>query len=1089
MALGTQPVGKLLDFEQYIEHQIKRTRARIKTTDILTAGLILVTAALGGLFLEVVLDHAFGLPLWLRRVVLYSAVIGGAVFSALRIARPLISRVNGLYAAKTIELADPTFKNSLINYLTLRRHRDEISKSFLAAVEAKAVKDLTKVEIDAVVDQRRLLQMFYALAGVVVLFCVYSALTPKSILDSTRRALGFDVVRPTNTRLVGIKPGNHKVISGENVSFSVDIQGTRPGRVMLHYSVDGGKYFMTSEFAPGSNYYDPWQTTLKDVRQSMDYYLTGGDAESLRYHIEVLPAPMVTAVSLDYLFPPYTGVPPRKNVAGGNVEAIEGTQITVTAHTNEPAVSAYIDFSKGQENSNPRMEVSESDPRLLVGTFTVNESGSYTIKFKTTGGQVNPDPVVYTIDCIPDKAPTEVAFLRPDKPEITVPSNVRVPLVMTAADDFGVKEALLSVRQGNETLYSVNLLEKETPVRRFKGTFTIDLPGKKVAPGTQVEYWLTVRDTKEPIPNRAETPHQIIKIAAPASEDQVKKIDERAQKEKEDAEKQIPPEPAQAGDDMPDQIPPASVDDKPMVEPTGQQRDDDRANAQPRTKEIDRPDTPDRGDANPPANNEPPPLSPDQLARIQKVLNKSPQNGAQQPPRPAQNGAATTPPSTDPAGDSRPQAGANPPSRTNPAPDNASRTPRPNAEPPGQGASNPAPTNGAPAASNGKDGVSRASQAPNAVQNKDPKASQSPPAASNSSPPAPATSKGASSNPAAGNANTSPQAPKSDGASNPPGASQTPGEKPNPTAPQPAATNPNANPNPDANNGAGAPRPPQDPSASANPGANTPGSSDPNNKANPAAPERTPNTNPPAANTPAGKPNSDGNNPAGATPPGASGNPSTPKSDPAHSGASSESSNQAGAKTPSKPGDPDTDPAASKPNPSPTAPNPGDPAQTSSNTPQGGQPGTKPNDPGASKPAGANGDNPNKTPQAGPNPPDGRTNPNGDKNPGGTTEGNKGSASDPKTNPASPKNPNTPAGDGKQGDPSKTNDGKQGDPSKTGGDGKQGRPVNKAGDNKAGDNSKAGDGKQSDPSTKLAMARLATTRRWRWQARRPVQSR
>ena len=31
------------------------------------------------------------------------------------------------------------------------------------------MKDLTKVEIDAVVDQRRLLQMFYALAAVVPL--------------------------------------------------------------------------------------------------------------------------------------------------------------------------------------------------------------------------------------------------------------------------------------------------------------------------------------------------------------------------------------------------------------------------------------------------------------------------------------------------------------------------------------------------------------------------------------------------------------------------------------------------------------------------------------------------------------------------------------------------------------------------------------------------------------------------------------------------------------------------------------------------------------------------------------------------------
>ncbi|MCA1685699.1 MAG: DUF4175 domain-containing protein, partial [Planctomycetia bacterium] len=434
MALGTQPVGKLLDFEQYIEHQIKRTRARIKMTDVLTASLILTTAFLGVLFLEVVLDHVFGLPLWLRRVVLWSGLTGGAAFAAVKIVRPMVSRVNGLYAAKTIEESDPTFKNSLLNYLTLRRHSDGISKSFLAAVEAKAVKDLTRVEIDTVVDQRRLLQMFYALAAVVVVFCLYSALTPKSILDSTRRAFLSDVVRPTNTRLVNIKPGDHdelnRVVSGANVPFTVETQGTRPGRVILHYSVDGGKYYMRSEFAPGANYYDPWQTTLKDVRQSLDYYLTGGDAESLKYHLKVLPAPMVTAVSVDYEFPAYTGVPPRKDVEGGEIEAIEGTRVTVKARTNEPAVSAYFDFiSKGQQNKNPRMEVSETDPRLLVGTFEVQDSGTYTIKFKTTGGQVNPDPVVYDIKAIPDKPPTEVAFLRPDKPEITVPSNVQVPMV------------------------------------------------------------------------------------------------------------------------------------------------------------------------------------------------------------------------------------------------------------------------------------------------------------------------------------------------------------------------------------------------------------------------------------------------------------------------------------------------------------------------------------------------------------------------------------------------------------------------------------------------------------------------------------
>src|SRR5262249_20995776 len=191
------------DYEQYIDHQLGRTRARIKMTDILTASLLLIAVAVGVLFLEVVLDHAVGLPLWLRRIVLVSGLAGGGAFAALRIALPVMRRVNGFYAARTIEETDPSFKNSLINYLDLKR-RGELSKAALAAIEAKAVNDLTQVEIDNVVNQRRLMQVAYTFSAIVVAFCIYAALTPQSILDSTRRALLADVVRPTNTRLTKI---------------------------------------------------------------------------------------------------------------------------------------------------------------------------------------------------------------------------------------------------------------------------------------------------------------------------------------------------------------------------------------------------------------------------------------------------------------------------------------------------------------------------------------------------------------------------------------------------------------------------------------------------------------------------------------------------------------------------------------------------------------------------------------------------------------------------------------------------------------------------------------------------------------------
>ena len=145
---------------------------------------------------------------------------------------------------------------------------------------------------------------------------------PRAFCDSTRRAFLADLTRPTNTRLANIKPGSDpelsQVVAGSHVVFAVDVQGIRPRNVLLHFSVDGGKFFAVREFAPGRHQYDPWQVTYTNAQQSMDYYLTGGDAESERYHLEVLPAPTITSISHDLDVPQVHQARAAKRHRGGN---------------------------------------------------------------------------------------------------------------------------------------------------------------------------------------------------------------------------------------------------------------------------------------------------------------------------------------------------------------------------------------------------------------------------------------------------------------------------------------------------------------------------------------------------------------------------------------------------------------------------------------------------------------------------------------------------------------------------------------------------------------------------------------------------
>ena len=247
MTLGTQsqPQGKLLDYEQFIDHQLSRTRTRIKFIDVTTAGLILLLGFLGILFLEILLDHVIGLPLLVRQIVLTVGLAGASAFVVMRIVMPLVRRINGIYAAKTIEDADPAFKNSLINYLELRRYRGQMPKAVMATLEARAVNDLTQVEVDNVVSHE--LRVVYAVAGLIVVMCLYGTFSPKSSFDSTRRAFLADVAQPTNTQLTDIKPGKDpelsEVVSGSHVTFSVLVGGVRPKGVYLHYSVDQGNFF------------------------------------------------------------------------------------------------------------------------------------------------------------------------------------------------------------------------------------------------------------------------------------------------------------------------------------------------------------------------------------------------------------------------------------------------------------------------------------------------------------------------------------------------------------------------------------------------------------------------------------------------------------------------------------------------------------------------------------------------------------------------------------------------------------------------------------------------------------------------------
>ena len=112
-----------VEFDEYIDYQLQKTRSHIKWTDILTAIAGVGTMALGYLLLFVVLDHWVvegGFSRISRGLMLGGLVLTAVAWLAWSVVVPYWKQVNRLFAARSIERSDPSFKNTLLNLVDIQ---------------------------------------------------------------------------------------------------------------------------------------------------------------------------------------------------------------------------------------------------------------------------------------------------------------------------------------------------------------------------------------------------------------------------------------------------------------------------------------------------------------------------------------------------------------------------------------------------------------------------------------------------------------------------------------------------------------------------------------------------------------------------------------------------------------------------------------------------------------------------------------------------------------------------------------------------------------------------------------------------------
>ena len=506
--------------KQYVDQQLEKTRKQVKAFDLAACLLGLVAFVVAFFLLAAVLD-AWIWPLGtIGRFICLGLLFVGIAGYSIRFVFPLIlRRINPDFAARMIEESTPTFKNSLMNYLALRKEPESIRRAVYDAVARQAAQNLSEVPEESTVDRSNLINTGFILVAICVAAVGYLILSPKNPFQTVGRILSpaAKIAKPSIIKIMDVQPGDTKVFFGEHLDVSAAVRGRYDTLdVDLVFSTDNGQLVdqvipMVANESSG-RYEAKLSTDAGGIQQSLKYRIEAGDGISPEYHVTVRPNPTISVQSAILRPPAYTKLPQRVIEGQGDLQALEGTRIRIEAIANLPIKVAYIELlnqrqgdAAGDDYQIVKTVEMNSEEASTNGEFVAHLNNKrdaqlfthYRIRFVSTEGDRNESPNVYPVRITPDLAP-EVVIVNPLKKEIALPINQKLAVDIQANDlDFEISSVDLHLDHKGTRLLDRDLhLTTQAGSQRVSARQIIDPQALLFKVGDRAIFYASAADNR-----------------------------------------------------------------------------------------------------------------------------------------------------------------------------------------------------------------------------------------------------------------------------------------------------------------------------------------------------------------------------------------------------------------------------------------------------------------------------------------------------------------------------------------------------------------------------------------------------------------
>ena len=201
-------------------------------------------------------------------------------------------------------------------------------------------------------------------------------------------------------------------------------------------------------------------------------------------------SPIAGDLSITYLYPAYTGLPPRtEEGTAGDLRGPRGTEVRLAARADRNLEQAFAVVN----GAAVKLDAQGQGHRQLSGSFSLTQAGKWSLRFADARGRSLAEGPSRPIEIVADAAPQAVIDA-PTQKILEVDPQGKVQLSWSASDDYGLAEIALVYQLAGGKEERVILQKPASAAKRLRGTYAWELAPLRLRAGDKLSYHLEAKD-------------------------------------------------------------------------------------------------------------------------------------------------------------------------------------------------------------------------------------------------------------------------------------------------------------------------------------------------------------------------------------------------------------------------------------------------------------------------------------------------------------------------------------------------------------------------------------------------------------------